>query len=792
MKKRTLLSLLCAVGFMMLLPLSAQAVWDGPTPTIPPSVDSSYYSVTTAAHLAWIAQEENSGGLDRDVWLGADIDLGGYEWDPIGKGQDSFDFNFHGNGHTIRGLRLTEHVSGTGLFGTIGEGGFVDNLYIEGEMHGVATGGLIANVNRGTIDNVHCTVTIGTDLVSEDTIGGAVATNAETATLYRVTVGGDISTKAAQTGGVVAVNNGNIVSCGYTGGTLSADYAAGGLAIGGIAGQNSGSIALSYSLGTVTSAQAGAIGGIVGDNLSGGTVTSVYTAGTLNGPAAATIGAIAGTNAATVQDAHWLDTMADRGVGSGADPSTSFSESMVLSSGKTLLTHLNEALFAWNQDPNNLYAKESLFVAGEPYPVLYVAPTTTWFFATEGAPPTKIGDVYQIGTPEELAWFLFSDSNALPADSMHAVLTANIDLSAHLWQSAEMHRDFSGTFDGRGFSIRGLHATRGFFYNTTAESVIKNFNLSGYVFSDGNVGAVVFTSHGLVENVSFDGIISAASTTYDGGFFGGIANTNTATGIINNARFSGEMWGYATGGDFGGIAGGNKGLIINCATADAAIYVSDDASGTTVGGIVGDLLESGTVTNCYSTADITGVGTDPGGVVGRNYGTLRNVYSTGFLVAEDSPGGVLNFNASTGVTENAYWLAGRGATKGVDSVSGSATQPKNVVSFTDPSSIAANVGGSTQTTLLGALQQGRETHSGIAAMAWVTGANGYPVFAFVVGDLSGNGATGIEDLILIAASAYYNTAVQASDAHAFLDVNDDGNINFADLAMLRNSKIFGK
>jgi len=52
--------------------------------------------------------------------LGADIDLGGAEWTPIGSGSAPFTGSLRGNGHAIRNLVCTNNPSANdcrGLFG---------------------------------------------------------------------------------------------------------------------------------------------------------------------------------------------------------------------------------------------------------------------------------------------------------------------------------------------------------------------------------------------------------------------------------------------------------------------------------------------------------------------------------------------------------------------------------------------------------------------------------------------------------------------------------------------------
>ena len=74
--------------------------------------------ITDRAGLAAIAA--NAESLAGSYTLGADIDLGGADWTPLGTDSAPFTGEFHGNGHAIRNLVCTNNPSGNscrGLFG---------------------------------------------------------------------------------------------------------------------------------------------------------------------------------------------------------------------------------------------------------------------------------------------------------------------------------------------------------------------------------------------------------------------------------------------------------------------------------------------------------------------------------------------------------------------------------------------------------------------------------------------------------------------------------------------------
>ena len=86
-------------------------------------------SVCTPEQLAAVADD-----LAGSYALGADIDLGGADWTPIGNNSAPFTGSLHGNGHAIRNLVCTNSLSGSdyrGLFGC------VSNATIEGDRKSV-------------------------------------------------------------------------------------------------------------------------------------------------------------------------------------------------------------------------------------------------------------------------------------------------------------------------------------------------------------------------------------------------------------------------------------------------------------------------------------------------------------------------------------------------------------------------------------------------------------------------------------------------------------------------------
>lgn len=98
--------------------------WDGSTGEVP-TEENGVITITTGAELAALAESVNNGNTYRNktVKLGADIDLGGKNWTPIGQNGDNAGFQgtFDGQGRTIYNLYVNQTsraYQAAGLFGS--------------------------------------------------------------------------------------------------------------------------------------------------------------------------------------------------------------------------------------------------------------------------------------------------------------------------------------------------------------------------------------------------------------------------------------------------------------------------------------------------------------------------------------------------------------------------------------------------------------------------------------------------------------------------------------------------
>lgn len=157
--------------------------WDGTTDEtswyIGHENDTSY-TISTAAQLAGLAKLVNAGNTfsGKTITLGADIDLGGQEWTPIGTSGKPFSGTFDGNKKTISNLVINQPVkSDVGLFGYTTNGEIKDFTLNNASVTGYLDVGAIAGTPyTSKYTNINVTGTIKIEGFSY--VGGALGKNA--------------------------------------------------------------------------------------------------------------------------------------------------------------------------------------------------------------------------------------------------------------------------------------------------------------------------------------------------------------------------------------------------------------------------------------------------------------------------------------------------------------------------------------------------------------------------------------------------------------------------------------
>ncbi|MDU1411952.1 MAG: GLUG motif-containing protein [Clostridium sp.] len=171
--------------------------------------DSSVIEINSPEDLLELSNKckLDSWSRGKTVILMTDIDLKDAEFQSI----PSFSGIFDGNGHEIRGFNIEKISSSIGLFRYIEKEGIVKNLTVEGKVKSTGNqknAGVIAGVNRGTIDN--CTVIA--EVEAESNVGGIAGENGKEAIIRNSNVSGKV-TGIHYTGGIAGYNIGTIEKC---------------------------------------------------------------------------------------------------------------------------------------------------------------------------------------------------------------------------------------------------------------------------------------------------------------------------------------------------------------------------------------------------------------------------------------------------------------------------------------------------------------------------------------------------------------------------------------------------
>ena len=261
-----------------------------------------------------------------------------------------------------------------------------------------------------------------------------------------------------------------------------------------------------------------------------------------------------------------------------------------------------------------------------------LAEKTAWGGADDIVAPTKVGDVYQIGSGGELAWFA-QEVNAGRGAAYNAVLTKDIDLGDEPWTPIGKSTSYAykGTFDGQKHTVSGLYISG---------SASQNCGLFGYV------------SGGTVKNLTVEGTVIGGECT--AGIIGEQNGTACVENCVNRATVSGTN---NVGGIAGKVNGSSEKYIRACAN------LGNISGGNSVGGIVGYAYYKVTVSHCYNRGAVTASVSKAGGIVGYMNDTgakFSNCYTTGAVTAKSDYHPVVG-KKSSGSISGCYYLDTLGA-----------------------------------------------------------------------------------------------------------------------------------
>jgi len=225
--------------------------------------------------------------------------------------------------------------------------------------------------------------------------------------------------------------------------------------------------------------------------------------------------------------------------------------------------------------------------------------------------------------------------------------------------------------------------------------ILSCYNTSSVTSSSGSVGGLVGFSWGTVSDCYNTGNVngncaggvvgsnyrdSTVQNCYNTGQVsgsvqsGGVVGENEMFGEVSNCYNTGQVSGNNS--NIGGVVGYSNGIVQYCYNTGPAA----GTSGSNIGGVVGLICFSSTVSDCYNTGSVGGTGSiRVGGVVGYNDsaysvsgtgGTISNCYNAGSVGGTGSSiGGVVGENDPSTV-QNCYYNIDKYSGNGIGTSSG--------------------------------------------------------------------------------------------------------------------------
>ncbi len=642
------------------------------------------YQISTREHLESVSSDPNAYYSSSYILVN-DIDLAGITYlEPLiapdtstsnGFQGAKFTGSFNGNGFAINNLTIsTTDSECVGLFGYIGSGAVIANLSVNNVniTGGKNIAGLVGRNDYGTINACYSTGTVAATGCSGGLVGyNYYGTISQSASTCGVTGGnavggligdnrygiislcystGAISGTDRYVGGLLGLSSGGTVSFCYSTGTVHGT----GNSIGGLMGMNSGGQLTScYSTGAVNGANK--VGGLAGENY--GTVSFCYTTGAVTGNTE--VGGLFGYNAksTTVSSCFWdIQTSGQTSSAGGKGLSTAQMKTM------SIFANAGWAGKGWVTDEGNDYPHLEFEQTGG--------------VAIADAPPFPVAgkgtaqQPYLIYTPQEfalLSWYY-------DILDTHILLMNDIDMTGVLLYPIGDLGAFNGIFDGNGKTVNNAVINNpgsnwvGIFGSIGIGGQVKNLGIeSVFITGNNNVGGLAGDNWGTVTSCHSTGSVNGNS--YVGGLVGydysGTVDNCYSTGSVNaTGDYVGGLAGYVYGGNMtrcysacsvsgtGNYIGGLVGYVKENATIVCCYSTGSAIGNGRVGGLIGYRLH-GTLRYCYSTAPTTGI-QYVGGLIGEDYGTLKYCYSTGFVSGTSNVGGLLG-SAMYSTIYSSYW-----------------------------------------------------------------------------------------------------------------------------------------
>jgi len=242
------------------------------------------------------------------------------------------------------------------------------------------------------------------------------------------------------------------------------------------------------------------------------------------------------------------------------------------------------------------------------------------------------------------------------------VLGANIDCSGGDFTPIgdySGNEPFTGTFDGKGFTISNLTVNGGdysglfgYVYGGTLSNIrLTSCNVSGSNYTGALVGYAV---NAIISRCFASGVVASNSGYAIGGLIGYASESSiefcgTDVGITNNGDDS----------EVGGLIGGTYLVAIKQSCAYGNVSAGDSYG---AGGLIGYCYDDSVLSDCFAVGAVAGNDTHYGGLVGSCDGdniSISNCYSAGAVADGSDPnysGGLVGaLGAGTYAFAKCFW-----------------------------------------------------------------------------------------------------------------------------------------
>jgi filamentous hemagglutinin family protein len=208
---------------------------------------------------------------------------------------------------------------------------------------------------------------------------------------------------------------------------------------------------------------------------------------------------------------------------------------------------------------------------------------------------------------------------------------------------------FTGSFDGAGHTINSLVIDTPSADGVGLFGTVNGGSISNLTLTAGSVRGNLDV--GLLIGLNNDGIISQAhsnGTTTGSGRVGGLIGRAIGSSTVSDSSAKGVV--NSSGSSAGGLIGENNSAISSINRS----FSTNTVNGTTqVGGLVGYLV--GDIYDAYARGNVNST-SEAGGLIGRiDGGTVSRVYSRGRVSGTSSLGGLVGVRNGTTNFSHAYW-----------------------------------------------------------------------------------------------------------------------------------------